>query len=39
MAVRKARIAAQVQRAATKAFDRINNKLDSADDIPLNVLP
>jgi hypothetical protein len=35
---RKARIAAQAERAATRAFDRINNKLDSPDDIPLNVL-
>ena len=31
---RKARIAAQAERAATKAFDRINKKLDSHDDIP-----
>jgi hypothetical protein len=35
---RKARIAAQAERAATRAFDRINNKLDSPDDIPLNIL-
>ena len=35
---RKARIAAQAERAATSAFDRINNKLDSPDDIPLNIL-
>jgi hypothetical protein len=35
---RKARIAAQAERAATRAFDRINNKLDSPDDISLNVL-
>jgi len=35
---RKARIAAQAERAATRAFERINNKLDSPDDIPLNVL-
>ncbi len=34
---RKARTAAQAERAATRAFDRINNKLDSPDDIPLNV--
>ena len=31
-------IAAQAERAATKAFDRINEKLDSSDDISLNVL-
>jgi hypothetical protein len=35
---RKARIAAQAERAATRAFDRINYKLDSPDDIPLNIL-
>jgi len=35
---RKARIAAQAERAATKAFERINQKLDSGDDIPLNQL-
>jgi hypothetical protein len=35
---RKARIAAQAERAATRAFERINTKLDSPDDIPLNVL-
>jgi hypothetical protein len=35
---RKARIAAQAERAATKAFERINQKLDSEDDIPLNIL-
>jgi hypothetical protein len=35
---RKARIAAQAERAATCAFDRINQKLDSPDDIPLNIL-
>jgi hypothetical protein len=35
---RKGRIAAQAERAATQAFDRINAKLDSSDDIPLNVL-
>jgi hypothetical protein len=35
---RKQRIAAQAERAATQAFDRINAKLDSGDDIPLNVL-
>src|SRR5438309_840983 len=35
---RKARIAAQAERAATRAFDRINDKLDSPDNIPLNVL-
>ena len=35
---RKTRIAAQAERAATQAFDRINAKLDSSDDIPLNVL-
>jgi hypothetical protein len=35
---RKARIAAQAERAATRAFERINDKLDSTDDIPLNVL-
>jgi hypothetical protein len=35
---RKARIAAQAERAATKAFERINDKLESSDDIPLNIL-
>jgi transposase len=35
---RKQRIAAQAERAATQAFDRINAKLDSSDDIPLNLL-
>jgi hypothetical protein len=35
---RKARIAAQAERAATRAFDRINQKLDSQDDIPLTLL-
>jgi DNA-binding transcriptional MocR family regulator len=35
---RKARIAAQAERAATRAFERINDKLDSAQDIPLNIL-
>jgi hypothetical protein len=35
---RKARIAAQAELAATRAFERINNKLDSPDDIPLNIL-
>jgi len=35
---RKARIVAQAERAATQAFDRVNAKLDSSDDIPLNVL-
>ena len=35
---RKGRIAAQAERAATRAFDRINQKLDSDDEIPLNVL-
>jgi hypothetical protein len=35
---RKARIAAQAERAAIRAFERINQKLDSPDDIPLNVL-
>jgi hypothetical protein len=35
---RKARIAAQAERAATKAYERINQKLDSPDDIPLNLL-
>jgi hypothetical protein len=34
---RKARIAAQAELAATKAFDRINQKLDAKDDIPLNL--
>jgi hypothetical protein len=38
VAERKARIAAQAERAATKAFERINQKLDSEDDIPLNQL-
>jgi hypothetical protein len=38
VATRKARIAAQCKRAATEAYDRINQKLDSQDDIPLNVL-
>jgi hypothetical protein len=35
---RKGRIAAQAEHAATRAFERINNKLDSPDDIPLNIL-
>ena len=35
---RKVRIAAQVERAATSAFDRINQKLDSSDEIALNIL-
>lgn len=35
---RKARIAAQAELAATRAFERINDKLDSPDDIPLNIL-
>ena len=35
---RKKRIAAQAERAAEKAWDRMNDKLDSPDDIPLNVL-
>jgi hypothetical protein len=35
---RKARIAAQAERAATKAYERLNQKLDSEDDIPLNQL-
>jgi hypothetical protein len=35
---RKARIAAQCERAATKAFELINHKLDSDGDIPLNQL-
>lgn len=35
---RKARIAAQAEQAATRAVDRINNKLNSSDDIPLSTL-
>ena len=35
---RKARIAAQCERNATLAAERINAKLESKDDIPLNVL-
>jgi hypothetical protein len=35
---RKARIAAQAERAATLAADRINAKLESKDDIPLSTL-
>jgi hypothetical protein len=35
---RKGRIAAQAEHAATLAFERINKKLDSPDDIPLNIL-
>jgi DNA-binding NarL/FixJ family response regulator len=30
----KRRITAQAERAATRAFDRINNKFDSPNDIP-----
>jgi DNA-binding NarL/FixJ family response regulator len=36
---RKARIAAQAEQAATRAVDRINNKLNSSDDIPLSTGP
>ena len=35
---RKARIAAQAERSATLAADRINAKLESSDDIPLSTL-
>jgi len=38
VATRKARIAAQAERAATLAGDRINAKLESNEDIPINSL-
>src|SRR5439155_22689134 len=38
VATRKQRLAAQAERSATLAADRINAKLESSDDIPLSTL-
>ena len=38
METRKQRLAAQAERSATLAADRINAKLESSDDIPLSTL-